>query len=206
MDLGQALFRLIATPDVAYVLLVLGLISLAVSISTPGSGLAEVAAGLCLVLAVIGLAQLPVNLAGLVLLLLGVALFIADLKFQSGLMALSATITLALGSLFLFEFSAAATGVSLWLIAIVTAGTAAFFVFGLTRVVDAMRLKPEISQKNLLGASGIIVVAPSAANHLVGTAQVRSEIWTVRASEPLAPGTPVTVEDVDGLTLKVNKA
>ena len=70
MDLGQTLFRLIATPDVAYVLLVLGLISLAVAISTPGSGLAEVAAGLCLVLAVVGLAQLPVNLAGLVLLLL----------------------------------------------------------------------------------------------------------------------------------------
>jgi membrane-bound serine protease (ClpP class) len=206
MDLGQALFRLIATPDVAYVLLVLGLISIAVAIGTPGTGLAEVAAVLCLVLSVIGLAQLPVNLAGLMLMLLGVAVFVADLKFQSGLMALGATVTLALGSLFLFEFSAAATGVSLWLIAIVTAGTAAFFVFGLARVVDAMRLKPEISQTNLVGASGVIVVAPSAANHLVGTAQVRSEIWTVRASEPLEHGTPVTVEEVDGLTLKVNKS
>lgn len=205
MDLGQALFNLIATPDIAYVLLVLGLISLAVSISTPGTGLAEVAAGLCLLLAVIGLVQLPVNLAGIALLLLGMGLFIADLKLQSGLIALAATVFIALGSLFLFQFSAAATGVSLWLIALVTAGTAAFFVFGLSRVIDAMRLKPEISQKNLVGLPGAIVVGPTADNNLTGTAQVKSEVWTVRAIEPLEAGAAITVEGVEGLTLKVRR-
>lgn len=206
MDLGQTLFQLIATPDVAYVLLVLGLILLAIAVTSPGTGLAEVAAGICLLLAVVGLLQLPVNLAGLLLLLIGISLFFVDLKIQSGLIALAATVTLAFGSLFLFKLSETATGVSLWLIGVTTAATAAFFVFGLSRVVDVMRQKPQTAPENIIGADGVVITAPSEAGHLMGTAQVKSELWTIRASEPIPAGATIKVEKIDGLILTVRKA
>lgn len=205
MDLGQTLFALIAAPDVAYVLLMLGLILLAIAVTTPGTGLAEVAAGICLVLAIVGMLQLPVNLAGLLLLLIGIGLFFVDLKVQSGLIALAATVTLAFGSLFLFKLSETATGVSLWLIGLTTAATAAFFVFGLSGVVKVMRQKPLTAPENIVGARGTMITAASEAGHLMGTAQVKSELWTIRASEPIPAGAAVQVEGIDGLVLTVHK-
>jgi membrane-bound serine protease (ClpP class) len=103
MDFAQAIFDFIANPNVAYVLLILGLVSLVVAFTAPGTGFAEAAAALCIILALVGLSQLPVNIAGVLLILLGIGLFLADVKLQSGFVAVGGALTLGLGSLFLFR-------------------------------------------------------------------------------------------------------
>jgi len=206
MDAAQALFSFIADPNVAYALLVLGLISLVFVVSVPGTHVAEAAAIICLVFAIIGLSELPVNLAGILLIGLGLLLFLADLKVQSGLVAVGGAIALGVGSLFLFRPDSRAVAVSWWLTALSTFGTGALFGLGVHRAMRAMRLPVKTGQTQLLGSQGVIKSALVETNHLTGTAQIEGELWTVRADQPLPAGAQVIVEQSDGLVLKVRKA
>jgi membrane-bound serine protease (ClpP class) len=204
MDFAQSLFSLIASPNVAYVLLVLGLLALVIAIATPGSGFVEITAAVCLVLAFIGLSQLPVNLAGILLILLGIGLFILDIKVQSGLVALGGALALGLGSLFLFRPNEQAVTVSWWLIALTTLGSAALFGLGIQRAIRAMHLPVRVGAADqIIGESGVIRLPVLASNRLTGTAQIGSELWSVKADAPLAEGAQVIVEEADGLVLKV---
>jgi membrane-bound serine protease (ClpP class) len=203
MDFAQAIFDFIANPNVAYVLLVLGLVSLVVAFTAPGTGFAEAAAALCLILALVGLSQLPVNIAGVLLILLGIGLFLADIKLQSGFVAIGGALMLGLGSLFLFRPDEQAVTVSWWLIALTTLGTAGFFGFGLNRALRAHRLPARVGADQLVGERGVIKTLALESNRLTGTAQVGSELWTVKADEPLAEGEEVIVEEAEGVVLKV---
>ena len=206
MDVGQAIFNFIANPDVAYLLLILGLFSLVLAVAAPGTGFAEISAGLCLILAVIGLAQLPVNLAGLVLILVGIGLFIVDLKLQTWAVALGGAVALALGSVFLFEVTGEVVRVSLWLVGLVTLGSIAFFSFALNRVVKSRHLKSKVDPRAVIGVKGTVRTPLLTSNELKGTAQVDGELWTVSSDQPILAGTTVVVEDIDGLVLKVKPA
>jgi membrane-bound serine protease (ClpP class) len=203
MDIGQAVFDVISNPNVAYTLLVLGLIALVMAFAVPGTGLLEVGAGLCLILALLGLSRLPVNIAGLLLILVGIGMFIADLQLQSGLVALGGAVVLGIGSLFLFRPDERAFAVSWWLILLTSGGTAIFFGFGLQRALRAMQTRPLISQENILGAHGVIKSPLAPESQFVGTAQVAGELWTVKSDEPMSEGTPVVVVQIEGLTLFV---
>lgn len=203
MDIGQAVFDVISNPDVAYALLVVGLLTLVLAFAVPGTGLLEVGAGLCLLLALLGLSQLPVNVAGLLLILAGIGLFVADIKIQSGLIALGGAIILGIGSLFLFRPDERAFAVSWWLITLFSGGSAIFFGFGLHRAMRAMQQRPVFSQDNLLGAHGVIKSPITPESQFTGTAQVAGELWTVKSDEPMSEGTPVVVVQVEGLTLFV---
>ncbi len=205
MDTATTIFSVIANPNVAYVLLVLGLIY-CVRATAPGTGLAEVAAALCLILAIIGLSQLPVNLAGILLITLGLGLFILDIKLQSGYVALGGAIALGAGSLFLFRPDERAVTVSWWLIAISTIGTAALFGLGLNRALRAMRLPSKMADAKLVGLYGVITTALLETNQLTGTAQIGSALWTVKAEQPLPTGAQVVVEKSDGVVLIVRAA
>jgi membrane-bound serine protease (ClpP class) len=205
MDVGQVIFSTISNPDIAYTLLILGLFSAVLAFAVPGTGFAEVAAALCLILAIVGLARWEINFAGVILILIGVGLFIIDLKLQSGAIAIGGAIALGVGSVFLFQTSPAQTTVSLWLIALVTVGSAAFFGFGVNRAVKAMRLRPKVGVKTVVGARGVLHTPLLPSNHLTGTALVGSELWTVMASETMPAGAPVVVDRIEGLTLHVSK-
>jgi membrane-bound serine protease (ClpP class) len=203
MDIGQAIFDAIASPNVAYLLLVLGLLALVMAFAFPGTGFLEVAAALCLILALLGLSRLPVNVAGLLLILVGIGLFIADLQIQSGLVALGGAIILGIGSVFLFRPDESAFAVSWWLIMLVSGGSALFFGLGLHRALRVMQMRPAFSQESLIGAQGVIKSPLTAESHFIGTAQVAGELWTVKSDEPLSEGTPIVVVHVEGLTLFV---
>jgi membrane-bound serine protease (ClpP class) len=179
------------------------LVSVVIAVATPGTGLVEAAAAVCLVLALIGLSQLPVNVAGIALILLGLVVFIIDLKVQSGVVAIGGALALGLGSLFLFRPNEQAVAVSWWLIALTTLGTAAFFTFGLHRAMRAMRLPAKVGHESLVGESGVLKSALSADNGMTGTAQIGGELWSVKADEPLPEGTEVLVEEVEGIVLRV---
>lgn len=201
MDIAQGLFAFLANPNVAYVFLVVGLIAMVLALTVPGTGVAEVGAGLCLILAIIGLAQLPVNIAGILLIVAGVGMFIIDTHLQSSLLALGGAIALGIGSLFLFRLPTVT--VSWWLVALMTAGTGLLFGFGLSRAMRVMHLPPRLDHAELIGSAGVVRSPLSAENKFTGTAQVGSELWTVQSDQPLSEGSEVVVEEMEGVTLKV---
>jgi membrane-bound serine protease (ClpP class) len=201
MDIAQGLLTFLADPNVAYVFLIVGLIAMVLALTAPGTGVAEVAAGLCLILAVIGLVQLPVNVAGVLLIGLGIGMFIADIKLQSSLLALGGAIALGIGSLFLFQIPTVT--VSWWLVALMTAGTGVLFGFGINRAMRVMRLPPRVGHAQLIGSAGVVRSPLSLDNQFTGTAQIGSELWTVMADQPLSEGSEVVVEKMEGVTLRV---
>jgi membrane-bound serine protease (ClpP class) len=203
-DLVLAFWQLLINPDVVYLLFITGLWAVVAAWTVPGTGLPEVAAATCLTLAFIGLAQLPINLAGLFLIFLSLGLFVADLKVhQSGALLLGGAVALALGSLFLFRVEGESRArVSYWLIALVTLGSGGFFGIALTRVMRAQSRPLQMGLETVVGASGYAVgdLAP------MGTVQVRSELWSALADdEPITAGEEVVVVGVEGVKLKVRR-
>ncbi len=201
MDIAQGLLTFLANPNVAYVLLIVGLVAMVVALSAPGTGVAEVAAGLCLILAIIGLAQLPVNIAGVLLIALGIGLFIVDIHAQSSLLALGGAIALGIGSLFLFSLPTVT--VSWWLVALTTGGTGLLFGFGMNRAMRVMRLPPRDAHVQLVGSAGVVRSPLSVENQFTGTAQIGSELWTITSDQPLSEGSEVVVEKMEGVVLHV---
>src|SRR5689334_3917131 len=127
--LAEALWALLINPNVAYLLLVVGMWSLVLAISIPGTGLPEAAAVICLVLAGIGLTQLPVNLVGLGLIGLALILFIVEFRLMAhGALLLAGAIALGVGSLLLFhETNPVEASLSWVLVVLVTVVSTAFF-------------------------------------------------------------------------------
>ncbi len=209
MDVGYIIFSTISNPNVAYVLLILGLFSAVLAVAVPGTGFAEIAAGICLLLAFIGLSNLPpddaVNMGGVLLMIAGIGFFIVDLKLHSFAFAAGGAVALAIGSTFLIQTTGRQAAVSLWLVAIVTLGSLAFFSYGLRRAMEAMRLRPKVDVKTVLGMHGVLKASLLPANQFTGTALIGSELWTVRSDEALTEGTSIIVDRVDGLILYVSK-
>ena len=205
MDVGQIIYNTISNPDVAYMLLIAGLFLAIIAVAVPGTGFTEIAAGVCLLLAVIGLSHWDVNLGGVILMLVGIGLFIIDLKLQSFGFAVGGAIALGVGSAFLIVPTESQVSISLWLIVLVTIGSLAFFGFGITRVMAAMRLRPKVDVKTIIGEHGMLKTSLLPNNQFTGTAQIGSELWTVRAAEALPAGATITVDRVDGLVLYVSK-
>jgi membrane-bound serine protease (ClpP class) len=205
MDVGQIIYSTLTNPNIAYMLLIAGLFLAVFAFAVPGTGVTEITAGICLILAIIGLSNWDVNLGGIVLILVGIGLFVADLKLQTFGLALGGAVALGVGSIFLIVPNPAQVSVSLWLIAVVTLAALLFFGFGLERAVAAMRLRPKVDVKTIVGVQGVLKTSLLSATQFTGTAQIGSELWTVRAAEALPAGATVVVDRVDGLILYVSK-
>jgi membrane-bound serine protease (ClpP class) len=205
MNLADLFWSLLSNPNVDYVLLVVGLWTLVLAVAVPGTGLPEATAVICLVLAGIGLAQLPVNLAAVGLIGLAVVLFVLELKLAThGAFALGGTLTFAAGSLLLFNSAAGEETiiVSRWLVGGTTLATLAFFVFALGKVLETQRKPPAQSLDAVLGATGEARTPIDGS----GSVYVGGELWSARADEAIAAGEKVVVVKRDGLTVQVAKA
>ncbi len=203
MDIAQALWQLLINPNVAYLLLIIGLWSAITAFIMPGSGLPEAIAAVSLVLAITGLAQLPINLVGAALIALAFVLFFLEFKLIThGALTAGGVVSFALGSIFLVRPTGTQPGLSLWVVGIATLATAVFFVVGVTAAVRTFR-QPVFSnpQTRLVGARGIVKQSVSP----TGTVQVKSELWTAVADEPLAAGEYVVVTKIEGLRLRVTR-
>ena len=196
--------NVITDPNVAYVLMMLGMLGLFFELSNPGVVLPGVIGGISLILAFFALQSLPINYAGLLLILFGIVLLIAEIKIVShGVLAIGGTVSLALGSLMLFDAPEAGFRLSWWVMVPTVAATAGLFLFVLAAGVRALARRP------LLGASGLIGQRGVARSRLEpeGQVKVQGEIWRAVAQDgPVDDGMPVRVVDVQGLTLKVVKA
>ena len=194
----QRLLAVLADPNVAYVLLLLGFYGLLFELQNPGAILPGVVGGICLILAFFSLSTLSVNYAGVALIALAIVFFVAELKVAShGLLAAGGVISLLLGSLFLFQ--AETVGVSIGLIDGATLATTLFFVFIVGAGLRAQRRKVLTGSEGLLGSHGIVIerLAPN------GWIRIGDERWSARSDAAVDVGAEVEITGVDRLTLRV---
>jgi membrane-bound serine protease (ClpP class) len=188
----------ISDPNIAYILMMIGLAGLYFELAHPGAIFPGVIGAISLILAFYSFQTLPVNYAGLLLIVLAIVLFVAEIKVASyGMLSLGGLISLTLGSLMLFQDVA----VSLRLMAPTIALVGGFFVVVSTVAFRAYRAKPQGGVDGLVGLKGLVKEAIDPE----GLIFVHGEYWRAVSEEKLEPGDRVQVESVDGLTLKVKK-
>ncbi len=196
--------NVITDPNVAYILMMLGMLGLFFELSNPGVVLPGVIGGISLILAFFAFQSLPINYAGVLLILFGIVLLIAEIKIVShGILALGGIVSMALGSLMLFDAPELGFRVSWWAIVPMVGLTSGLFLFVVAAGVRAL------SGRQLLGPSGLVGTLGVARERLApdGHVLVHGELWrAVAEGGPLEPGAQVRVLAVDGLTLRVGKA
>ena len=204
MTLRQRILSAIAHPNIAYILLSLGTLGLTIELWNPGAVLPGVVGGLSLLLAFFALQVLPINFAGLLLMLFGLVLFALEIKVTSyGLLTIGGIISLIFGSLMLIDSPAPELQLSLPLVVSVVFGFTAIAAFLVRLALASLRTVPVTGAEGLIGEKGFALepIAPGRP----GRARVHGEIWTASAADPIAAGERVITTNVDGLMLTVRK-
>jgi len=200
MTLREKILKTITDPTIAYLLLLIGLAGLYFEFTSPGAVLPGVLGGICLILALYAFQQLPVNYAGVLLILLAIGMFIAEIKVVShGVLTAGGLIAMVLGSLMLIRSPAPDMRISLTAILISAGLTAAFFLFIVGTAVKALHAKPSTGREGLIGEVG--TVRTRLGPH--GQVFLHGELWNADSESPVEAGESVRVTAVDGLTLKV---
>ena len=196
--------NIISDPNVAYLLMMVGMIGVVAELYNPGAIFPGVIGGISLILAFFAFQSLPINYAGLLLIILGVGLMLAEIKIVShGILGVGGVAALLLGSLMLFEAPEVGFRVSWWVLLPTVSATAGTFLVVVAAGVRALGRRP------MLGASGLVGQVGVARTRLApeGQVSVQGEIWRAIADgAPIEEGAPARVVDVHGLTLKVVKA
>ena len=202
MSWREKLLDIISHPQIAYYLLMLGGMGIFFELSNPGSILPGVVGGIFLILAFYALQVLPVNYAGLALILFAIILFIAEIKVVShGLLAVGGVISLFLGSIMLFQSPEEYMRLSLSVIIPAVLVTSAFFIFAATMAIQARLRKPTTGMEGLIGEVGIVSVPMSPE----GKVSIHGEFWNATSDQNIEKGEKVQVIGVDHLKLKVKK-
>jgi membrane-bound serine protease (ClpP class) len=199
-DWRSRLLAVITDPNVAYVLMLIGIYGLFFEFANPGYVLPGVAGAISLVLALYAFQILPVNYAGLALLALGIMFMLAEVFVPSfGALGFGGVIAFVVGSIILFDKGGAGYAVSLPLILSLSVISAGFFLFVVGAAVKA-RNRPVVSgQEEMLHSTGEVLESFTGA----GRIRVHGEIWQAKSAVPLERGDRVRVVGVDGLVLKV---
>lgn len=194
----------ISEPNIAYILLSLAMMGIMAEIFNPGLIFPGVIGGISLLLAFFSLGMLPVNWAGILLIVLAFGFFIAEaLTASFGMLLGGGIVSLVIGSLILFKgASPAVYSISPWLIAVVTIMFAGFFGFILERVIRTHRRQAKTGREELMGKTAVVKVALEPE----GTVFYKGELWEARTDGgSIEVGEEVTVTGMDGLTLQVTK-
>jgi membrane-bound serine protease (ClpP class) len=201
-DWRFGILDLVADPNIAYLLMMAGMLGLMIEFYNPGLIFPGVLGGISLLLALYAMHVLPVNYVGVMLLITGVILFIMEVKVTSfGLLSIGGVICLLLGSVMLFDTGTgeAAARVS-WAIIIPTVGTvSAFFIFAMTLAVRAWKRKPRTGERGLIGEVGVAITEVDP----MGKVYVHGEYWNARSDSLIPKGERVRVIRVDNLDLVV---
>jgi membrane-bound serine protease (ClpP class) len=202
MSLGQRVLDVLADPNIAYLLMMAGLLGLYVEFTSPGVIFPGVAGGICLLLALAALNVLPLNVSGLALLGLGIALLVAELFLPTfGLVGVGGFVAFLLGSLFLFDTAETGVAVDRGLVYGVGGTVGALMLLIATLVVRSQR------RRVLHGEAGMIGAVGEARGRIdpEGSVLVRGEYWTAESDEAVEPGEHVEVVGVQGLRLRVRR-
>lgn len=190
----------ISDPNIAYLLMLAGIAGLFFELRSPGAIFPGAVGGICLILAFFALQVLPINAAGILLILLGILFFILEIHIVSfGLLTIGGIVSMTLGSLMLFR--SAELKVSLSVIIPAVLAIAAFFVIALGFGIRAQMKKATTGRKGIVGEIGEVVNALKPE----GQVAVHGEIWKAVSSERLKKGEKVEVTGVKGLILRVRR-
>jgi membrane-bound serine protease (ClpP class) len=201
MPFWQVFLTALIDPTVAALLFLLAAYGIITELSSPGAILPGVVGGIAAVLAIVSLANLPVNIAGALMLIVALALFVADLKANThGILSAGGVLALVLGLSFLINTGPIGLGVNPILIAVAGLLSFGFFVFFVQRILIARRRPVVTGAEALVGATGEArqEIAPE------GLVFVRGALWkAVTSGPPIHPGTSVRVVGRKGLQLQV---
>ena len=201
MSLGDQLLNLLAQPDVAYLLILVAAFGLIAEVSSPGAILPGTIGGISAILALVALAELPLNWAGVALLLFSFLLFVADIKAPThGVLTAGGTVAMVLGSIFLFDTGAIGLGVDPGLIALAAGTSVVIFAIVIRNAIRAR------SQVLASGASALLGVLGEARDLLApdGEVFVAGRVWPARmVAGTAARGATIRVTGRDGDRLRV---
>jgi len=204
MGFIEKLLNIISDPNIAYILLMLGFYGLMFELYNPGSTLPGIVGVICLILAFYSLHTLPINYAGLGLILFALLLFLLEIKIAShGVLAIGGIISLLLGSMMLIRTGSGDIGKISWSVIIsATAITSLFFLFVIGMGIKAQRLKPVTGVAALLDEKGVAneILNPS------GMVLVHGELWQAESlSGEINKGEKIRVKNMQGFKLFVEK-
>jgi len=203
VDWRSEFLAVITNPNVAYILMLVGIYGLLLEFYNPGVGLPGVTGAICLLLALYAFQALPVSYAGVALILLGIALMTAEAFAPSfGVLGLGGIGAFVFGSIMLMDTEVPAYQLALPMILAVAAFSAGLLVFVLGMLMRARHQVVVSGREHLRGAVATVESVRD------GRAWVRleGELWSAQSDEPLAADDRVTVDAVDGVTLRVHKA
>ncbi|MEO6682901.1 MAG: nodulation protein NfeD [Ginsengibacter sp.] len=203
MGMFQQVLSKISDPNIAYILMMLGFFGLMFELFSPGAIFPGIVGVICLILAFYAMSSMPVNYAGVALIVFGIILFLLEIKIVShGVLAIGGIVSVLLGSMILFRSSPAENFVSLsWAVIFsVTAVSTAFFVFIITLGLKAQQAKPVSGGNTFIGkiAKTIVPLDP------IGHVKILGETWKAESlSGKINENETVIIEDIKGLTLYV---
>ncbi len=202
----QKFLDIVSDPNVAYILMMLGIWGIIIEFYHPGAILPGVVGVICLLLGLYGLHTLPLNYAGVGLILLSIILFIAEIKITSyGMLTVGGVISLLLGSLMLVDTSSpleSAIDISLGVIITTVIIITALFAVLAWLVVRAHRRKAMTGESGMIGEIGEVFIDIINGK---GTVKIMGELWKAESDQPIEKGAKVKVLGVHDLTIRVQK-
>ena len=199
-DWRSRLLAIISDPNIAYILMLVGIYGLVYEFANPGMMLPGVAGAISLMLALFAFQVLPVNYAGVGLIVLGIAFMIAEAVVPSfGALGIGGVIAFVIGSVILMDTNVPGYGIAPGLIAAVTLASAAFFIFVVGMAVKARRRPVVSGREELIGGVGTILDD----FEKDGRIRIHGEVWNARSTVPLHKGQQVRVKSMQGLVLNV---
>ncbi len=199
-DWRSRLLAVITDPNVAYILMIIGIYGLILEFSNPGTIVAGVVGAICLILALFAFQALPINYAGVGLILLGIALMVGEAFTPSfGALGIGGVVAFTIGSVILIDTDSPGFGIDPALIGAVALGSALLFGFVLHLFFRARRSPVVSGSEELLGATAVALEDFSDQGHV----RLHSEIWRARSHGPVHKGEHVRVVRIEGLTVEV---
>jgi membrane-bound serine protease (ClpP class) len=200
MGVRQKVLSALSDPNIAYILLLIGLAGLYFEFSNPGAILPGVIGGISLIMAFFAMQTLPVNYAGVPLILFSIILFIAEIKvISNGILAIGGVVSLAIGSLMLFHAPDSSLRIS-WGVLIPAVSITSLFFIAVIAIALKAQLRPRQGGKEgMLGEEGVAITDI----HAEGKALIRGEHWNAISDVPVIRGSNIRVTHVENLKVKV---
>lgn len=202
MNLRDRILYTLSDPNIAYILMMLGIAGLYFELMHPGAMFPGILGAICLILGFYSLQTLPVNYAGLLLILFAIGLFILEIKVTSyGLLSMGGVICLVIGSLMLFDSDAPYLRLSVGVLVTTVVLAAGFFIMIATLALRAQLAQPASGSEGLVGMQGVAktAIAPQ------GKVFVHGEYWNASSDEAIEEGDDIEVTAAEGLKVKVKK-
>jgi membrane-bound serine protease (ClpP class) len=200
MGVRQKVLSALSDPNIAYILLLIGLAGLYFEFSNPGAILPGVIGGISLIMAFFAMQTLPVNYAGVALILFSIILFIAEIKvISNGILTIGGVVSLAIGSLMLFHAPDSSLRIS-WGVLIPAVSITSLFFIAVIAIALKAQLRPRQGGKEgMLGEEGVAITDI----HAEGKALIRGEHWNAISDVPVTRGSNIRVTHVENLKVKV---